>query len=230
MKRHPRIRRHPRTRRYRKTDKEGAAPVARPRFNGTGAQYGRPFRRCIVTGAVRRKEEMLRFVVGPGQEVVPDVEGRLPGRGFWLSAQRDMVNTACAKNLFAKAARARVTAPVDLADRVEQLLARRCLDLVGLARRAGQAVAGLDKARAWLRAGRARVLLVAADGAPGGRSRMRALASGLPLVELFSAAELGAALGRQGVVHLVLAPGRLADSLRVEAARLAGFRQADDTA
>lgn len=173
---------------------------------------------------------MLRFVVGPGREVVPDVEGRLPGRGIWLSAQRDMVNTACAKNLFAKAARARVAVPADLADRVERLLARRCLDLIGLARRAGQAVAGSDKARAWLRAGRGAVLVAAADGAPGGRAGMRALAPGLPLVDLFSGAELGRALGRQGVVHLVLAPGRLAESLLGEAARLAGFRRADGTA
>ncbi len=173
---------------------------------------------------------MLRCVVGPGQEVVPDVEGRLPGRGFWLSAQRDMINTACAKNLFAKAARARVTAPVDLADRVERLLARRCLDRIGLARRAGQVVAGSDQVRAWLRAGRAAVLVAADDGAPGGGAGIRALAPGVPVVDLFSGAELGGALGRQGVAHLVLAPGRLAEGLLAEAARLAGFRREDGTA
>ena len=30
---------------------------------------------------------MVRFVLGPEGEMVPDVAGRLPGRGFWLSAR-----------------------------------------------------------------------------------------------------------------------------------------------
>ncbi len=99
-------------------------------------------RRCIVSGALRPKEEMIRFVIGPRCDLVADLEGRLPGRGFWLSAERDMINTACSKKAFARAAGTPITTPPDLSDRVERLLARRCLDLVGLACRAGQVVAG----------------------------------------------------------------------------------------
>lgn len=188
-----------------------------------------PLRRCLASGAVRPKEDLVRFVVGPGAAVVPDIEGRLPGRGFWLSANRDVVNTACAKGLFARAARAAVAAEPDLADRVEVLLARRCLDLIGLARRAGQAVAGFEKVQGWLRAGKAGVVLAAADGAPGGRAKVRALAPDTPLLDLFGAAELGAALGRERAVHVALAPGRLAERLCLEAARLAGFRSQGHT-
>jgi len=68
---------------------------------------------------------MVRFVIGPDEEVVPDIKGCLPGRGFWLSARRDMVNTACAKNLFAKAARVRVVAPADLAEITAVLIPTR---------------------------------------------------------------------------------------------------------
>jgi predicted RNA-binding protein YlxR (DUF448 family) len=181
-------------------------------------------RRCIVSGALRPKEEMIRFVIGPEGEVVADMAGRLPGRGFWLSAERDMINTACAKKAFSRAAGASLTTPPDLSDRVEHLLARRCLDLVGLACRAGEVVAGYDKSRAWLRAGKGSVLVAASDGAPGGRAKVRALAPDLPLLDLFSGAELGAALGRDSAGHAVLARGRLADRLRGEAMRLAGFR------
>lgn len=181
-------------------------------------------RRCIVSGAVRPPEQMVRFVVGPDGCVVPDVDRSLPGRGIWLSAARDVVNTAVAKKLFAKAARARVTAPDDLADRVEAMLARRCLELLGLARRAGQAVAGYEKVRAQLQAGQGALLLEASDGAAGGIGKIRALAPELPLVTLFDAAALGAALGREAAVHVVVAPGRLAQRLLHEAARLAGFR------
>ncbi len=181
-------------------------------------------RRCIASGALRPKEEMIRFVIGPDGDLVADLDGRLPGRGFWLSAERDMINTACARKAFARAAGAPLTAPPGMADRVEGLLARRCLDLVGLACRAGEVVAGFDKTRAWLRAGKGGVLMAASDGAPGGRAKVRALAPGLSLLEMFSGAELGAALGREFAGHMVLARGRLAARLLGEASRLAGFR------
>lgn len=185
-----------------------------------------PERRCIVTGQVRPKAELLRFVVAPDGEVVPDIGARLPGRGIWLCARRDVVNTAVAKRLFARAARRAATVPADLADRVDALLARRCLDLLGLARRAGQAVCGFEKARAELKGRRAAVVIQAHDAAQDGRGKMRALAGGLPVVELFDAAELGAVFGRDAAVHVVLAPGRLAGRLLEEAALLAGFRPA----
>src|SRR3546814_16671199 len=94
-----------------------------------------------------------------------------------------------------------------------------------MARRAGQEVAGFEKVRAWLKGGRAGVLLEAADGAPEGRAKLRALVPQMPVVDLLRAAELGAAFGREQAVHVVLAPGGLAAKLNEEAARLGGFRQ-----
>jgi hypothetical protein len=137
-----------------------------------------------------------------------------------------MLEKACARNLFAKAARKDAIVAAGLIDEVERLLTRRCLDLIGLARRAGQAVAGHDRAREWVKGGRCGVLLAAADGAPGGRTKMRTFATGMPVVEVFSGAELGSAAGRERAVHMVVAPGKLAVGLVREAARLAGFRAA----
>ena len=182
-----------------------------------------PLRKCIATGALRPKDEMLRFVVGPDGRLVPDLDGRLPGRGLWLSAERDMVNTACAKGLFAKAARRGVKVPAGLEEVLEGLMVRRCLDLIGLARRAGDVVQGFEKARARLQTGKGGVLLQASDGAAGGRKKIRALAPAEPLLDLFSARELGQALGRDRAVHVVMAKGRLADSLIREAGRLRSF-------
>jgi Predicted nucleic-acid-binding protein implicated in transcription termination len=183
-----------------------------------------PNRRCIVTGEVRPKERLLRFVVSPVGEVVPDLEHRLPGRGIWLSARRDVVNTAVAKRLFAKAARRAVSVPEGLADRVQALLLRRCQDGLGLARRAGQAVCGFEKVKAELKAGRAAALVEARDAAEDGKGKMRALAQALPVVEVFDAVELGAPFGRDQAVHVALAPGGLARRLVQEAGLLAGFR------
>ena len=192
--------------------------------NRTGGPY--PLRKCIATGALRPKDEMLRFVVGPDGSLVPDLDGCLPGRGLWLSAERDMVNTACAKGLFSRAAHHGVEVSANLADQLEGLMVRRCLDLLGLARRAGEAVAGFEKAKAWLREGKGGVILQARDGATDGREKIKALAPGLATVDLFEARELGRALGRDCCVHVVMAEGRLAESLMTEASRLMAFRQA----
>ncbi|HTT80825.1 MAG TPA: RNA-binding protein [Stellaceae bacterium] len=185
-----------------------------------------PQRRCIVTGEVRERTGLLRCVVGPDGAIVPDIEGRLPGRGLWLTPRRDIVERALQKRLFARAARRPVAVPPELADRIESLLARRCSDLLGLARRAGQAVAGFERVGEAVRAGRAELLLEACDGAEAGRRRLAALGPGLPTVSVLTATELGAAFGRERVVHAAVGGGRLAARLLTELARLAGMRQA----
>lgn len=183
-----------------------------------------PNRRCLVSRTVKPAVEMLRFVAGPDGVVVPDVAGRLPGRGMWLSAGADMVNTALERGLFSKAARRKLSAPADLAAMVERLLLARMIETIGLARRAGQALTGFEKVRAELKAGRGAVVLAASDGASDGREKIAALSGAHPVVAVLNAAELGVAFGRENAVHAVLSSGRLADRLLVDAGRLAGFR------
>ena len=186
-----------------------------------------PQRRCIASGAVRPKSELLRFVVGPDGTLVPDPSGRLPGRGLWLSPRRDMLEKACVRNLFARAAKASVRLPDDLPGCTEGALRRRFLELLGLANRAGQTIAGFQKVKDRLSAGGAALLVHAGDAAEDGRRKIgaavRARQPDLPTVTLFTAAELGQAIGRDNVVHLLILPGGLADRLMTEARRLEGF-------
>ena len=165
---------------------------------------------------------MLRFVIGPERTVVPDLAAKLPGRGIWLSARRDVLENARARGAFARAAKGSVTMPTDLPALIEAGLMRRVTELLGLARRAGQAVSGFQKAREWLVAGRAGLVVQAADGSPDERSRFLSGARDLPVVAPMTALALGAVFGRDHVVHAVVAKGRLAESLRIEAERLAG--------
>lgn len=196
---------------------------------GKGRKEEKPHRRCIVSGAEMEKAKLIRFVVGPGGEVVADLEGRLPGRGFWLSPRRDVIHTACEKNRFARAARAKVKVPADLADRVEGLLVRRCLDLIGLARRAGQAVSGFEKVEIWLKSGKsAGALLAASDGAGDGRAKIRSRAGRTPLIEALDSDELGRAFAREKTVHGIVGPGRLAEKLLAHGERLAALRDTGD--
>ncbi|HWB48791.1 MAG TPA: RNA-binding protein [Stellaceae bacterium] len=191
-----------------------------PRAPETGPQ-----RRCIVTGEIRDRAQLLRFVVGPDGTVVPDVDARLPGRGLWLLPRRDIVERAVAKRVFARAARRPVVVPPELADRCEALLARRCGEVLGLARRAGAAVAGYERVGEAVRRGDAALLLFARDGAAAGRRRM---ASGRRVASatVLDAAELSGVFGRERVVFAAVGRGSLSSRLLVELMRLAGFRAA----
>jgi uncharacterized protein len=177
-----------------------------------------------VTGEVCDRSRLLRFVVGPGAVLVPDVAARLPGRGLWLTPRRDIVERAVGKRLFARAARRPVVVPADLADRIEALLVQRCIDAVGLARRAGLAVGGFERVSDAARTGKAALLLMAVDGAAGARRKMRSLARDLPLVCVLTAAEIGVAFGREHVVNASLGAGPLCGRLIADAEKIAGFR------
>ncbi|MFP6734553.1 MAG: RNA-binding protein [Rhodospirillales bacterium] len=184
-------------------------------------------RKCILTGASLPRDRLIRFVVDPDDRVVPDVQGKLPGRGLWMRAEGDMIRAACAKGAFSRAARHKVRAPADLADQAEAMLRRRCLDLIGLAKRAGELVGGFEKVRAHLRQKDAGILLAASDGGADGRAKVRALAPSAPLVDLFDGAQLGGAVGRDRLVHAVVERGKLAERITLECGRLAGLVEGD---
>lgn len=186
-------------------------------------------RRCIATGTSQPAARLVRFVLGPDGRAVPDVACKLPGRGVWVSATADAVGTAVRKKLFSRAFRQQVAVDPDLPALVEDLLAQRLVDLVSLARKAGQAVTGAEKVRARL-LGEAAVLLAATDGADDGKRKLAALATAargdaVTRIELLTAAELGLAFGREFAIHSALDAGGFAERVCAEALRLAGFRE-----
>lgn len=162
-----------------------------------------PVRTCIVTGVEKSPEQMIRFVVGPEGEAVPDLARRLPGRGLWVTAERSTVEQAVARKLFSKAARAAVTASPDLADRVERLLLERALEDLGRARRAGRAVAGFVRVEQMIGRGRAGLLIVAAEADGDGLAKLEA--SGLSIERLADATALGGVFGRERAVYVAVA-------------------------
>jgi len=158
------------------------------------------------------------------ERVLPDVVARLPGRGLWLTPHREVLEGAIARRLFARSARRPVAIPPGLADRVEKMLARHCCDLIGLARRAGLAVAGIEKVREAVRTEKAGVLVLALDGAEAGRRKMRSLGRELPAVIVLTGAEMGAIFGRDHVVNIAIGSGTLGGRVIGVAEKIAGFR------
>lgn len=207
-----------------------------------------PQRRCIVSGDTLPREALIRFAVGPDDIVVPDLAERLPGRGLWLTGRHDIVAQACTSGAFRRAARRAVTPLVgpngeDLADLVEAQLAKRCLDALGMARRAGKLVIGFDQVRAALKdmaavidsaGGRVRksaILLTAEDAAADGRNKLKALAdrvseSGAALTQmaLFDAKTMGGAVGREQFVHALVETDAAGKQLYAAMQRLAVYR------
>jgi len=185
-------------------------------------------RRDIVSGEVMDEARLVRFVAGPEGNVVPDLARKLPGRGLWVAATREAVETAARKGLFARAAKAKLKAAPDLADQVENLLRGRLLAALGLARKAGELTLGYEKVLAAISAGRAVWLVEASDGSDEGRRKLlsaaRRSASQPRLLALFSSSELGLALGAPNVIHTAFLAGRGVERWTQDVERLAGFR------
>lgn len=185
-------------------------------------------RRDIVSGQVMEEAALVRFVAGPDGIVIPDLARKLPGRGLWVAADRASIETAVKKGAFSRAAKAKLTAPAELADQVDLLLRKRVLDALGLAKRAGDLISGFEKVAAALTAGKAAWLVEAADGAADGRRKILNVARKSPkppqVCGLFDAEELGLALGAENVIHTAFLAGRGADRWTADVRRLAGFR------
>jgi len=183
-------------------------------------------RRDLATGQVMDESRLIRFVAGPDGQVVPDLGRKLPGRGLWVEATRAAVDLAVKKNGFTRAARTKLVAPADLADTVERLLAKRCLEQLGLARREGVLISGFEKSAAAIRSGKAAWLVEASDGSADGRGKLLALAAHqtTKICGAFGADDLSLALGLENAIHAVLLAGGRADRWTLEVERLAGFR------
>lgn len=192
-----------------------------------------PERRCIATGESGGTEGLIRFVLSPDGHAVPDLAGKLPGRGAWLTARRDLVERAVKKNLFSRAFRQPVKVDPDLPDLLERLLAQRLVETISLARRAGAAITGAEKVRARIVSGQAAVLVQASDGAADGIEKLKRLADAagggdITHIRLLTAAELGLAFGRDFAIHAALDAGGFAVRACAEAARLSGLRNGRD--
>jgi len=182
---------------------------------------------CRQTGVTADVADMLRFVPSPDGVLTPDLTGRLPGEAVWLHNRRSVVQAFVDAGTDADAGAEGVIA--GLAAQVDALLEARALSLLGLARKAGAVVGGFGKTRAVLQNGRAKVLLGASDGAEDGRAKLARLAQavGLPVLEPFTAAQLGVAIGRSNVIHAALTHQGWAHRVESEVRRLVVYRTED---
>ncbi len=189
-----------------------------------------PLRRCALTRARRPKDDLIRFVLAPDGKIVPDVKERLPGRGVWVSATGDGVAEAVKRNVFARALRAQVKVPADLAGRVETLLLEAALGAFALANKAGEVMFGFTKVEQAIAREKVLALLHASDAAEDGcrklDARLRAQTKGAeaPVIRVFASDELDLASGRTNVIHAAIIHGRVGAKLLAAVSRLERYR------
>jgi predicted RNA-binding protein YlxR (DUF448 family) len=189
-------------------------------------------RLCIVTREVKPVTDLIRFVIGPDREVVPDLKRRLPGRGVWVTATRAVVAEAVKRRAFGRGFKAEVRVAPDLADAVGRLIEQSVLDALSMVRKAGRAALGFAQVERALTREPVVALLHAAEAGRDGmrklaaeaRSRLGENAAGLPVVDRFTAAQLDLAFGRPNVVHAALLAGPASDGFLARYRNLERFR------
>ena len=200
----------------------------------TEAAGGEPERTCALTRATLTPDELIRFVRGPDGRIVPDLAGRLPGRGVWVSCDHAIVAEAAKKNAFARSLKRPVSIPGGLADLVGSLLRERACGALSLANKAGLVKCGFTKVEIAVAKGEAFALVHASDAAAGGCSKLdskfRAIHAeiggkhGGHVITALNTEELSLAMGRSHVVHAALAKGGAAHNFLRDAGRLQRYR------
>ena len=206
--------------------------------NGPRTGKSATMRMCAVSRQVRPVEELIRFVLSPQGEVVPDLKRKLPGRGLWISASRARVAEAVRRNQFSRGFKRDVRAAPTLAADTEILLVRSAIEALAMAAKAGQVVAGFAKVEEALGGGQARALIHASDGAADGIRKLDAIVrqrdvnhgefSGFAIVTALTLAELDLALGRANVIHAALLAGPAGKTFLSRSQILVRYRTADD--
>lgn len=189
-------------------------------------------RRCVALGEVRDPKDMVRFVKGPDNMVVPDIAGKLPGRGVWVSANLELLQKAIKSKAFARGFKSQIKMPDDLEGQVEAGLKRSVLGLLSMAKKSANIAMGYDQVIGMAREGVLGLRVEARDGAADGRGKIRTLSRAIArelelsdptTIGCFTAYELGDCFGRDKMVHAGIKRGKLCKRLRLEAERLSGF-------
>lgn len=186
-------------------------------------------RQCALTREPKQADDLIRFAVGPDDQLVPDVDGKAPGRGVWISLGQTFIEQAIKRNAFAKSLKSPVKVPADLAKITQSRLEQRLTGALGLSRKAGQIVTGATKVKSALANGSVSTLLTASDAAPDGRRKIMQSLHGAPNAgrirhfELLSAEQMSLATGLENVIHAALTQGAAAQSAGNRADRLFRF-------
>lgn len=192
-------------------------------------------RMCAVTRQVAPIDDLIRFVLSPTGETVPDLKRKLPGRGLWVSLSHATVAEAARRNVFARSFKRDVQVSKTLADDVERMMVRGVSEALAMAAKAGQVTSGFSKVEGAIEGRQAVALIHATDGAPDGIRKLNAKLAAVtrengtetadfPVISVLTTDELDLALGRANVVHAALLAGPASKTFLARCQTLSRFR------
>lgn len=187
-------------------------------------------RTCIVTRESGKKDELIRFVIGPDDAVIADINCKLPGRGVWVKNSRQAVQKAVERKLFAAGFKQKVNVNDDISQNIESLLIEHIRHGLSIAKKTGTVVTGFSKVESLARNGEVRVLFHAEDGKEDGAGKIKSALiagqnaggyqKGLPLAfNRFNSATLDSTLGMSNLVHVALTKGGATSRLKMQIRR-----------
>lgn len=185
-------------------------------------------RTCIVTRQTLETSQLVRFVLDPENNVVGDLKGKLPGRGVWVTANKDLVGQAVDKKLFARGFKTKCTADVDLAEKLEKQFETRCLNAFSMAKKTGAVITGFDKVSTALNKNNVTLLLQASDGAKDGQEKLERkflhLGPADHVIKVFSCEQMSMAFGGTNVIHAAITQTTMAKNILAHVAKLLEYR------
>ena len=179
-----------------------------------------PKRKCLVTGTTVEKKDLIRFVVDPENRLIADINQNLPGKGYWVKADRDIILKAINKNILYKATKKEIKIEKNVLDRIEMQITKNIVNQISLCRKAGAAIFGFDKIKASLKSNNIGLLIQAVDGSD--REKKRMLSQFIPKIidDCLTGADLGKAFGREKVIHCAILRGGFVENINFHANRL----------
>jgi len=190
----------------------------KPKSHETG------IRTCIVTGEKRHQSELVKFITDPQGNIVPDIFGKLPGRGLWMYCTSNNLERAIAKNIFSRAARKHIEIPDNLLYKVECGLVERLVGLLAIARKSGLLIAGFERVQSEVRANKIIILFHGSDGSERQFSKIITAQRQFHVFNCLSSTEQGKVLGKDIVMYLGVRPGGLIEGISLAARRLSVMR------
>ncbi len=187
-----------------------------------------PERTCIITRIAGTPETLLRLALGPDDSVGPDYAAKLPGRGAWISLDKqrlvDAMATGKIKGALAhgfKTGKKTLYVPLNLPDMIEAGLQQRALNRLGLELKSGNVMMGSDSISQLLDRLPDAMTIHAGDAAPDGIRKL--FTRGREIILPVGRDALSIALGRGHVVHMAVPVRQAAQRIMIDIDRWVAY-------
>ena len=177
-------------------------------------------RKCLVTKTIIEKKDLIRFVVDPEDNLIADINQNLPGKGYWVKADRDTISKAINKKILCKAIKKKVTVEKNILDKIEIQIKKQIINQISLCRKAGAAIFGFDKIKASIKNNNIGLIIQASDGSDREKKRLRNQSIPKIIDSCLTGSELGKAFGREKVIHCAILRSDFVENIYFHSNRL----------